>query len=87
MPLHLPQTSKPLELASDLRSVHPVDPHLPAHWEGIEPGQTRHQRAAAIIVNIAFDERKRARGIDPKTGERAPVTASEALARAAALRR
>jgi hypothetical protein len=60
------------------RTAHPIVPTLPAHWEGITLRQSTAERAAAIRMNVALDNAKRANGIDPMTGNPG-TTAQRAL--------
>lgn len=70
---------------------HPVDPNLPAHWRGIERGQSEEQRVGAILGNIKADLQLKMRGLDPKqyNGPRpaAGMSAAEALAAVARVKR
>lgn len=70
---------------------HAVDPNLPAHWRGIERGQSEEQRVGAILRNIKADLQTKMRGLDPSRNTAAPSASSmspaEALAAVARVKR
>lgn len=72
------------------RGGHPLDRNLPGYWDGIDSGQTAEERTAAILQNIGYDNALRSRGFDAaeyrRSAEKPTMTATQALARVAALR-
>lgn len=72
------------------RRGHPLDRNLPGYWDGIDAGQTSEERTSAILANVAYDNALRDRGFDAaeyrRTAGRPTMSATQALARVAALR-
>lgn len=73
-----------------VRKGHPIARDLPAHWDGISISQSREERTAAILRNIATDNVFRDRGLDPveaRAGnyKKANLSGRQALARIARL--